>query len=270
VTDHKPRLGAPTDYPEAYDPGLLVSIPRAEGRGHLHLDRPIHGVDIWTGYELSWLNSRGKPRVAMAEFLVSCDSVSIVESKSFKLYLNSLNQHAFASDDAVIDCLRGDLSSAFGGTVEVHLIELGAPELLGITAWRGHCLDGQDVECKCYTPDASLLAVTGNTVHNEILYSHLLKTNCPVTGQPDWASVQIGYSGPAIDRAGLLQYLVSYRQHQDFHENCVETIFCDILRRCKPDNLWVYARYTRRGGLDINPFRSTRVERPEGCRIVRQ
>lgn len=267
---HKPQLGAETHYPEAYDPGLLVSIPRAEGRAQLSLSRPMYGCDIWTGYELSWLNARGKPRVAVAEFRVDASSTSIVESKSFKLYLNSLNQETFSSEETLLSCLQKDLSAGFGGEVSIDIKSLENPIASPLQGFNGVCIDELDIECKDYAPNPLLLATESESVADETLYSHLLKTNCPVTGQPDWASVAVTYSGARINREGLLQYLVSYRQHQDFHENCVESLFADILARCEPDSLSVYARYTRRGGLDINPFRSTQPLTPEQCRILRQ
>ena len=270
MTSHKPQLGADTQYPESYDPGLLVSIPRSEGRASLSISAPMYGWDIWTGYELSWLNAKGKPQVAMAEFRVNASSTSIVESKSFKLYLNSLNQEKYASVEELLVCLQKDLSSGFGGDVVIRLASLEEAAGGVLQGFEGVCLDELDVTCADYQPNASLLRTESVRVHHETLFSHLLKTNCPVTGQPDWASVAIAYSGNKIDREGLLQYLVSYRQHQDFHENCVESLFANILQRCRPDNLSVYARYTRRGGLDINPFRSTQKTEPTICRIARQ
>ena len=272
MTADKPRLGEKTEYPEAYSPALLVSIPRAEGRNQLALHRPMHGMDVWTGYELSWLTPSGKPKVAIAEFSVDCQSPCIVESKSFKLYLNSLNQHV-VSDEAVLrEMLATDLGEGFGALVDVSLFSLDAFAARGIQTLAGKCLDELEIDCgdrPSDQPDRLALTTAADSVE-ESLYSHLLKTNCPVTGQPDWASVQIRYRGQQIDREGLLRYLVSYRQHQDFHENCVESIFCDILSRCQPESLTVYARYTRRGGLDINPWRSTEPSAPEFCRLSRQ
>jgi 7-cyano-7-deazaguanine reductase len=270
MTTTKPQLGAETEYPESYDPALLVSIPRNEGRSRLSIARPMYGWDIWTGYELSWLNPGGKPQVAMAEFRVDANSASIVESKSFKLYLNSLNQEVFDSIEALRACLHRDLSAGFGGNLAIELSSLQNAASAPLKGFQGVCLDDLDVSCTDYQPNPELLQTGGGQVETETLFSHLLKTNCPVTGQPDWASVAVTYSGASIDREGLLRYLVSYRQHQDFHENCVESLFADILARCAPENLSVYARYTRRGGLDINPFRSTEKQMPESCRIARQ
>ena len=266
----KPRLGAETHYPESYDPDLLVSIPRSAGRSELVIPCVMHGVDVWTGYELSWLNSRGKPRVAIAEFSISSDSEFIVESKSFKLYLNSLNQYRIDSTEQLVALMTRDLSRGFGGPVAITLYSVDEYARRGVSTLLGECLDDLDVACDHYQTDGDLLRADSAEITREQLYSHLLKSNCPVTGQPDWASVVIEYSGGRIDREGLLKYLVSFRQHQDFHENCVETLFCELIRRCRPDSLTVYARYTRRGGLDINPYRSTAPLEVGFCRLARQ
>ncbi|KJS03964.1 MAG: hypothetical protein VR73_15880 [Gammaproteobacteria bacterium BRH_c0] len=265
----KPQLGAPTEYPASYDPGLLVSIPRAAGREQLGAGLVFRGADVWTAYELSWLNAKGRPCVAIAEFTIACDSPAIVESKSFKLYLNSLNQERFASTDAVRKVLQKDLGQGFGAAVDVQIFAIDEYADRGMVSFTGQCLDDLDVECDDFQPDADYLRVAEHEV-TEQLYSHLLKTNCPVTGQPDWASISICYSGRAIEHRGLLQYLVSFRGHEDFHEHCVERIFSDIVSRCQPASLQVYARYTRRGGLDINPYRSTGQEATVFCRTARQ
>ena len=270
MADNKPRLGTQTVYPEAYDPDLLVSIPRAAGRAQLTLPEAMCGADIWTGYEVSWLEPGGKPRVAVAEFTIDCQSPYIVESKSFKLYLNSLNQQSMVNDQAVVATLEKDLAVGFGDHVAVTLYSPDAFSTLGLTGLPGECLDDQQIDCSTYEPTPEYLSVKGGELATEALYSHLLKTNCPVTGQPDWASVSIAYTGPQLDREGLLRYLVSFRGHQGFHENCVETIFSDILQRCRPQHLTVYARYTRRGGLDINPWRSTESRAPDFMRLSRQ
>lgn len=267
----KPRLGGPTEYPDHYDPSLLVAITRTAARAKLDIPRPMYGVDVWTAYELSWLDAKGKPCLAVAEFMIPCDSEAIVESKSLKLYLNSLNQETFNNSSELSELIRRDLSAAFGGNAGITLFSLDEYGNRGIHGFEGICLDGQDVACDNYHLDSSVLEANEDEQPvSEILYSHLLKTNCPVTGQPDWASVQIAYRGTRLNRQGLLKYLVSFRQHQDFHEHCVERIFRDILHRCAPQRLSVYARYTRRGGLDINPFRSTEPEIPGFCRISRQ
>ena len=266
----KPLLGAPTEYPQRYAPELLVAIPRAGGREGLGAVC-FNGVDIWTAYELSWLDARGKPRVAIGEFTVPCDSPAIVESKSFKLYLNSFNQERLAGEDDLVDTLRRDLGAALGALPDIELFTVDGYAARGIQRFEGVCIDELDIDCVTFEPRTDYLATApGSARESESLYSHLLKTNCPVTGQPDWASIAIRYRGATIDREGLLRYLVSFRQHQDFHEHCVERIFSDILRCCNPEELDVYARYTRRGGLDINPFRSTRARRPAMVRTARQ
>ncbi len=269
---HNP-LGQQTEYISEYAPQLLFSIARAESRKQLGIDGdlPFVGVDVWTGYELSWLNECGKPIVAVAEFRIPCDSECIIESKSFKLYLNSLNQTRFKSIDEVRVILERDLSQAAKAPVSVkifpvcngnYLAEIAQPFAIN--------LDDLDVIVDTYHPAPDLLTVSAELV-DETLVSHLLKTNCPVTGQPDWASVFIRYSGNKIVQENLLRYLISFREHQDFHEHCVERIFCDLKRVCKPRSLSVYARYTRRGGLDINPFRSTDSQAvPDTIRLVRQ
>lgn len=267
------HLGKTTHYQDQYDNSLLDPIPRSLARESLGLDTnlPFSGADRWSAYELSWLDEKGKPQVAVAEFEFPCSSEFIIESKSFKLYLNSFNQTSFASWQLVTQRLEQDLSAACGAPVMVHCMPLKQAAAQGIGHFAGNCLDELDCACSVYQPDASLLRLDseGLVVH-ESLYSDLLKSNCPVTGQPDWASVYISYRGPAIDKASLLQYIVSYRQHQDFHEHCVERIFLDLLNRCMPEQLTVYARYTRRGGLDINPWRSNCGEVPEPLRLVRQ
>lgn len=268
-------LGQQTQYISTYAPELLFPIPRQQARQSLSLDSaslPFYGVDIWTGYELSWLDERGKPVVAVAEFEIPFDSPSIVESKSFKLYLNSLNQTRFANIEQVKNTLVNDLSLAIGAAVGVKMESLPARYLLtAVTELDGLCIDDLPVEVEHYHPAPELLTADAGQVVDEKLVSHLLKSNCPVTGQPDWASVQVSYSGPKIDRDALLRYIISFREHQDFHEHCVERMFVDILTRCQPRALSVYARYTRRGGLDINPFRSTDIHAlPPEVRLVRQ
>lgn len=270
--DHS-LLGKAADYPTAYDPTLLFPIARADNRTALGLSDapPFHGIDIWNAYELGWLDARGKPRVAMAEFRVPADSPKLIESKSFKLYLGSLAQHRVASSDALRALLASDLSQAAGAAVSVMLTPVTASNLQ-FAALPGEVIDDLPCAIEHYGPPRpELLQHDTETVVEEALVSHLLRSNCPVTGQPDWGSVQISYRGPRIDRAGLLRYLVSFRQHSDFHEHCVERIFIDVLQHCAPAQLSVYARYTRRGGLDINPWRSNRrgVE-PGNPRLLRQ
>jgi 7-cyano-7-deazaguanine reductase len=274
--NHNP-LGRQTDYISVYSPQLLFPIARAESRALLGIGDclPFYGVDVWTGYELSWLDGLGKPVVAVAEFFIPCASEFIVESKSFKLYLNSLNQTRFESAAEVELLIAKDLARITKADVRVNLVPLtpssrSAIHLAEIAEVDGDLLDELTVEIDTYHPAPELLT-TEEGVVDECLVSHLLKTNCPVTGQPDWASVVIRYKGSKIQRENLLRYIISFREHQDFHEHCVERIFSDIARVCKPEELTVYARYTRRGGLDINPFRSSNPNaQPELLRLIRQ
>jgi 7-cyano-7-deazaguanine reductase len=252
-------LGKTSAYQTAYAPELLFPIARQTKRDELQLtgSLPFFGVDIWNAYELSWLNMRGKPQVAIATVTAPADSPNIIESKSFKLYLNSFNQTRLASPDALLALLRADLSKGFGAPVHVVLAMQDAFTTLKMGELDGLLLDRLDVEIEQYTPSPSLLrAAKAEAPVQETLVSHLLKSNCLVTGQPDWASVQIQYVGPQIEQEGLLKYLIGFREHNEFHEQCVERIFMDIYRQCAPQKLAVYARYTRRGGLDINPWRS--------------
>lgn len=245
------QLGRQQAYSDQYDASLLQPIERLACRQQL----PIHnflGVDIWTGYEVSWLDALGKPCVSTLEFIFAANSSHLIESKSFKYYLNSFNQTRVQSEEALLEVLTADLTAASGGPVSVA--HYSPPSAVGMLGQVG--LDDLPLNEPVYSPQPNYLWSAENKI-TEILFSNLLKSNCPVTGQPDWASIWIGYEGGQIDHAGLLAYIVSYRQHQDFHENCVEQIYCDIWQRCAPARLWVYARYTRRGGLDINPFRTS-------------
>lgn len=267
---HQSPLGQDTRYVNTYDPAQLYPIERGLNWAHRGIERdtlPFVGEDIWNAYEVSWLNARGKPVVRLAEFRIPASSSHIIESKSFKLYLNSFNLSRFDSEANVVELMTRDLSAAAGGDVKVRLIDPDAA--LPIERFDGVCLDELDVEISHYQPEPELLTA-GDEVVEERLYSHLLKSNCPVTGQPDWASIQIVYRGPQIDREGLLRYLVSYREHGDFHEQCVENIFMDIWQRCRPEALTVYARYLRRGGLDINPWRSSLAAQAPNLRLNRQ
>ena len=279
-TPEKSTLGKAVAYADQYDAALLYPISRAPKREEIGVPAtlPFLGADLWTAYELSWLNERGKPQVALAHVTVPCETPNIIESKSFKLYLNSYNNTKFADADAVQARMRADLSEAVWrgsgktGTVGVRLL---APELFDqqpIHELDGVNLDRLEVECTRYTPAPELLvAAAGDQPVTETLTSNLLKSNCLVTGQPDWGSIQIAYSGPQIDQAGLLKYIVSFRNHNEFHEQCVERIYMDIMARCKPARLMVYARYTRRGGLDINPWRSSHPQLPPAnTRTARQ
>ena len=253
-------LGKAVEYGAEYDPSLLFPIARATQRAALGLsaELPFVGVDFWNAYELSWLDGRGKPRVALAEFRVPASSPNIIESKSFKLYLGSYSQARFADTDALRAQLVRDLSDASGAPVSVVLTPASSNNAALIETLEGDLIDDLPLEITHYGPPRpDFLSSDPELKADEILVSHLLKSNCPVTGQPDWASLQIRYAGPRIARDGLLRYLVSYRNHSDFHEQCVERIFIDLMQQCSPNRLAVYARYTRRGGLDINPFRAT-------------
>jgi len=269
--DHGP-LGRSVGYASRYDAGLLFPIARGPARTELGIDGaiPFDGVDIWNAYELSWLDARGKPQVALAEFRVPAASPNIIESKSFKLYLNSLNQERVASMDVLQTLLARDLSAAAAAPVGVELIAPARFTELSLHELEGQTIDVLDIDIDDYGPPNADHLHSGGEVVEEGLVSDLLKSNCPVTGQPDWASVQVRYRGPRIDRAGLLRYLVSYREHAGFHEQCVERIFVDVMHRCAPQALEVCARYTRRGGLDINPWRGTAGRVPPNPRGARQ
>lgn len=269
--EHAP-LGRDSAYPEQYDAGLLYPIPRAANRAPLGIEEgalPFEGEDEWHAFEVSWLNSRGKPIVAIARFRLPASSPHLIESKSWKLYLNSFNQTRFYSRQEVMETLANDLAVAVGAEVSVELFDVNAAELAP-QQLPGECVDELDIEVSDYTPSSAHLVV-GEEVVEETLYSHLLKSNCPVTGQPDWGSVLIRYKGPKLDREGLLRYLIGFRQHQDFHEHCVEHIFTDLMTQAKPTQLLVLARYVRRGGLDISPWRATPgLTPPTPLRLARQ
>lgn len=266
------RLGQATDYPDSYDAGLLQPIPRALGRDALGLSEdeplPFAGVDLWTHYELSWLDAGGKPVVAIGEIRVPAGSDHLIESKSLKLYFNSLNFEKFARAEAFVARVEQDLSEAAGAAVSLSLLPVGAGA--DIQVFPGLCIDDLPLVTDSYTPDPGLLRSDPEELVDEVLHSHLLRSNCPVTDQPDWGSVLIHYRGPRLDAQSLLAYLVSFRRHSDFHEQCVERIFTDLQRHAGAQQLSVYARYTRRGGLDINPFRSNFEELAQSWRTARQ
>ncbi|MFC4763626.1 NADPH-dependent 7-cyano-7-deazaguanine reductase QueF [Dyella koreensis] len=270
--EHSP-LGKTTIYADRYDPSLLFPIPRSLKREEIGVSEPLpfHGVDIWNAYELSWLDARGKPIVALAEFRVPATSPNIIESKSFKLYLNGFAQERIANATALIDTLSRDLSAAAGATVDV-LLSAASAQGHSIADLDGELIDMLEIDIDDYGPPKADYLRTGapGDVVEETLVSNVLRSNCPVTGQPDWGSVQIRYRGARIDAAGLLRYLVSFRNHNEFHEQCVERIYVDVMARCAPQQLSVYARYTRRGGLDINPFRSSVDAVPDNPRGARQ
>ena len=280
------QLGKTSAYIDQYDKTLLFPIPRAGKRKEIGITAgaPFLGADMWTAFELSWLNLRGKPQVALAHFTIPCETLNIVESKSFKLYLNSFNNSRFADAQAVKERLRADISEAVwrnaDASLETSILATIGISVLGMDAFDkepvheldGLSLDRLDMDFAHYTPAPQLLSATPDEAPvSEVFVSNLLKSNCLVTGQPDWGSVQISYTGDQIDQAGLLQYIVSFRNHNEFHEQCVERIFMDIWTRCKPMKLTVYARYTRRGGLDINPFRTSHPQAlPRNTRTARQ
>lgn len=272
-TAEKSLLGQSTPYCASYDPSILFPVPRQEKRDELGFDQsslPFQGLDIWTAFEVSWLNAKGKPVVAIAEFAFPADSPNLIESKSFKLYLNSFNGTRFESQQQVEETWMRDLSRACGGEVAVELRSLDEDETL-IGRLPGINLDDLDIEVSDYQVTPELLRNEEEAeVVEETLNSHLLKSNCLVTGQPDWGSVVIHYRGPKIDREALLRYLISFREHNEFHEQCVERIFTDLMKHCQTVNLTVYARYVRRGGLDINPYRSNFEDEFDISRTVRQ
>jgi 7-cyano-7-deazaguanine reductase len=267
-------LGKTTAYRDTYDASLLQGVPRSLNRDPLGLKAdtlPFVGGDIWTLYELSWLNARGLPQVAVGHVELDYASLNLVESKSFKLYLNSFNQTQFDSWEDVQRTLERDLSACAQGKVTVALYRLNELEGQPVAHFHGTCIDDQDITIESYEFSTDYLHnAAGEKVVEETLVSHLLKSNCLITHQPDWGSVQIQYRGPKIDREKLLRYLVSFRHHNEFHEQCVERIFNDIQRFCQPEKLSVYARYTRRGGLDINPWRTNTDFVPATGRLVRQ
>jgi len=271
---HDSLLGKAVDYAGHYDPGRLFPIARATQRRALGIEAalPFTGGDLWNAYELSWLDPRGRPQVALARFDVPCESPAMVESKSFKLYLNGFMQERMADAAAVEALLRRDLSAACGAPVQVRLMSPAQLAGLAIETLDGQSIDDADTDVDHYgPPQPDVLFADAMQIVEACLVTDALKSNCPVTGQPDWASLQVRYRGPQIDRSALLRYLVGYREHADFHEHCVERIFCDLQRRCIPETLFVQARYTRRGGLDINPWRSSHpCPLPDNPRLARQ
>lgn len=270
-------LGIDTEYPDRYAPDLLCPIDRASGRRWIREGLadgeplPFKGVDYWNAYEFSWLQHSGKPRVGVLEMAVPYDSPCIVESKSLKLYLNSLNQHRFNQVSDVVATVSNDLEAVIGTAVDVKLhTDIDHEDHYAVSVLKGELIDGEDITVEQFAVDKSVLGCVSDEVVSETLCSHLLRSNCPVTGQPDWASVQIRYRGPRIDRGGLLKYIISYRTHNEFHEQCVERMFMDIRELCGTEQLTVYARYTRRGGIDINPFRSDFEMPYANARLLRQ
>ena len=266
-------LGKPATYSGNYRPDLLFPIARAPFRESLGISStpPFYGYDLWNSYELSWLNPKGKPISAIAQFVLPCASVNLIEAKSFKLYLNSFHQTRFDSVEEVTAILKQDLGQCAQAPIALEIAplttiyscELGRPE--------GICLDTLDIEVDQYTVNPALLLSDANEIVTETVYSDLLKSNCLGTGQPDWGSIKITYTGPKIDHAQLLKYIISYRHHHEFNEHCIERIFMDVLQHCQPQDLTVYGNYTRRGGLDTNTCRSTDPQIPiDSTRFFRQ
>lgn len=268
------KLGQKTEYASQYDRTLLQPVPRALNRDGLGItqNQPFTiGSDIWTAYEISWLNEKGLPQVAIADIYLDYQSQNLIESKSFKLYLNSFNQSKFANFNAVQQTMQRDLSECAQGDIKVRLNPVAVYDSQKIDHLQGDCIDEQDIEITSYEFNADWLKdCVSDEIIEEKLVSHLLKSNCLITNQPDWGTLHIHYVGKKIDHEKLLRYVVSFRQHNEFHEQCVERIFCDLMHYAKPEKLTVYARYTRRGGLDINPFRSNFENLPENLRLARQ
>lgn len=268
------KLGQKTEYASQYDRTLLQPVPRALNRDGLGItqNQPFTiGADIWTAYEISWLNEKGLPQVAIADIYLDYQSQNLIESKSFKLYLNSFNQSKFADFNAVQQTMQRDLSECAQGDVKVRLNPVAVYDAQKIEHLQGDCIDEQDIEITSYEFNADWLKdCVSDEIVEEKLVSHLLKSNCLITNQPDWGTLHIHYVGKKINHEKLLRYVVSFRQHNEFHEQCVERIFCDLMHYAKPEKLTVYARYTRRGGLDINPFRSNFENLPENLRLARQ
>lgn len=268
---HQSQLGKKTTGSTNYSPRLLFPLPRIDKRKLLGIDTalPFQGVDIWHAYEVSWLNEKGKPQIALAEFTIPCDSPNLIESKSFKLYLNSFNLSTFSSATEVSNTITNDLNKVIGKPIKVKLILPNAFKNLKLQNIPGKNIDHYDVKIDTYQPDSDLL-ITHEEKVTETLVSNLLKSNCPMTDQPDWGSIQVHYTGNKIDAKNLLKYIISFRQYNEFHEQCVERIFVDIMQRCSPAELSVFACYTRRGGLDINPFRANFTTSPPAVRTAFQ
>ncbi len=268
------KLGQKTEYKSQYDASLLQPVPRRLNREGLGIveDQPFNqGADVWTCYELSWLNPNGLPQVAIADVAIDFKSENLIESKSFKLYLNSFNQTKFASIEEVEETIAKDLNQCASGRVSVKIHKLADYTNQPIMNFAGDCIDEQEIQIDNYAFSNQYLEnVAEGEIVEETLVSHLLKSNCLITSQPDWGSVQIHYVGKQLNREKLLRYLVSFREHNEFHEQCVERIFTDLMQFAKPEKLTVYARYTRRGGLDINPFRSNFESVPANLRMARQ
>lgn len=264
-------LGKKVSYSTKYDPSLLTAISRGLQRCKLNLDvsLPFKGIDVWNCYEFSYLNSQGKPMVLILELYIDAMSANIVESKSVKLYLSSFQNSKFETLEEVISRVKKDFCLSLEG--EVEIIPRYLEDSLEIKKPDAKSIDQLNLVCTEYEVNPNLLKVSEEEVIKERVYSNLLKSNCLVTGQPDWATVIIEYTGNKISEDSLLRYIVSYRNHSEFHEHCIERIFCDIMKKCQPQYLTVYGRYTRRGGIDINPYRSNcNFFKPDNFRLMRQ
>ena len=266
-------LGRSSDFIDEYTPSLLCPVPRWDARESLELEDttlPFHGMDIWNAYELSWLNDKGKPQVALAELIVPCTSPNIIESKSLKLYLNSFANSRFDSRDRVVAVIAKDLAEVAGAPVDVRVMTLREAEREPAWEEHGQLVDTLDVAFDHFEYRPELLLTDQGPEQTGVLVSHLLRSHCPVTNQPDWGTVQVRYTGRPISPASFLRYVVSLRNHQGFHEQIIEQVFVDLQRQCVPRQLSVYGRFTRRGGLDINPFRSNYEDTPPNRRTIRQ
>ncbi|RTK92473.1 MAG: NADPH-dependent 7-cyano-7-deazaguanine reductase QueF [Rickettsiales bacterium] len=254
------HLGKESQYLSQYDKNLLESIPRKSARddiGIKNAEECFSGYDLWNCYEFSWLNQNGKPEVRIIKFEVSCQSEFIVESKSVKLYLNSFHNTRFKDEKEILTLLTSDLNEYTKSIVNIEIFHLNHFAGNQLHIFPGICLDEIDIETDIYHVDSSLLKLSNeNITVEEELYSNLLKSNCLVTKQPDWASIYIKYKGVKIDHNHLLKYIISFRNHNEFHEQCIEHIYKDIIEICSPEELFIYAKYTRRGGIDINPYRT--------------
>jgi 7-cyano-7-deazaguanine reductase len=272
VKETKFPLGRETDYPNRYAPEVLCAIPRADSRAKLGLvdSLPFSGADIWNAWDFTWLEPGGKPGVGTAEIHVPAESPNLVESKSLKLYLGSFAMSPFADETAVAESIARDLAPCIGSPLRVSVLPVSGTEARSVARLAGTCIDDVQADCSDWDVNPELLRTTPSKVVREDLHSHLLRSLCPVTAQPDLGSLQISYRGPKIDRKGLLQYIVSFREHNDFHEACIERMFLDLMRRCACEELTVYARYQRRGGIDINPVRTNVGEKALNLRLWRQ
>lgn len=271
MTDRTLPLGRETGYPSKYQPDLLCPIPRSEGRApFLSGPLPFDGADLWNAWELTWLGAGDLPVAATAEISIPADSPNLIESKSLKLYLNSFAMSRFNKAAEVEQLIADDIRQCAGRDVTVDVRMPAETDAKAISQLPGLCLDTLPVTCTNWDVNAALLLIEPDSEAEEDLYSHLLRSLCPVTGQPDSGSLAIHYRGPRIDPASLLQYIVSFREHSDFHEACIERMFVDILSRCRPERLSIHARYQRRGGIDINPFRSNFLQTTENTRLWRQ